>query len=61
MLRGGFFSFVYLIVGAVVASQHNYLVGLNDVSHLVSAALAVVLWPLVLLDVNLHLRITTVG
>ncbi len=53
----GLLPVVYLVVGLVVASQHHYLGSLNDLSHIVSAILAVVLWPLVLLDVNLHVHI----
>jgi len=47
---------VYLVVGLVVASGHAYLTNLTAVMPIVSAALAVVLWPLVLLGVNLHLH-----
>jgi hypothetical protein len=44
---------VYLLVGLLVAAQHNYFAHLNIVSHVFSAILAVLLWPLVLLNVNL--------
>jgi hypothetical protein len=47
---------VYLVVGLVVASGHAFLANLTAVMPIVSAALAVVLWPLVLLGVNLHLH-----
>ncbi|HUD08358.1 MAG TPA: hypothetical protein VMQ52_04730 [Candidatus Saccharimonadales bacterium] len=46
---------VYLIIGAIVASNRGYLGDLGTVAHLLSAFLAVILWPLVLLGVNLHL------
>jgi len=46
---------VYLGVGLVVAGNHHYLGDLNNLSHVVSAVLAVVLWPLVLLGVDLHI------
>jgi hypothetical protein len=48
-------SLVYLAIGLVVASNNNYLGNLGDVSAVVSAVLAVVLWPLVLLGVDLHI------
>jgi hypothetical protein len=48
-------SLAYLAVGLVVASNNNYLGNLNDLSAVVSAVLAVVLWPLVLLGVDLHI------
>jgi hypothetical protein len=47
---------VYLVVGVVVASGHAFFTHLTAVMPIASAALAVVLWPLVLLGVNLHLH-----
>jgi hypothetical protein len=49
-------GFVYLLVGIIVAATHNYFEHLRTVKALVSAALAVILWPLVLLSVNLHIH-----
>jgi len=46
---------VYVVVGCVVAAQHSFFDHLRTVDGIVSAALAVVLWPLVLLGV--HARI----
>jgi len=46
---------VYLAVGLVVASNNNYLGNLNDFSAIVSALLAVLLWPLVLVGIDLHI------
>ncbi len=47
---------VYLVVGAVVANSHHYLAHLTSVTAVLSAVLAVVLWPLVLFGVSLHLK-----
>ena len=47
---------VYLAVGIIVANSHHYFRGLNDVKDFVSAILAVILWPLVLLSINLHIK-----
>jgi hypothetical protein len=55
MRIGGVLALVYLIVGAFIASKHHYFVNVDGVNEIVSAGLAVVLWPLVLLDVNLHI------
>jgi len=49
-------SIVYLVVGLVVASGHTYLSHLDALLPILSAILAVLLWPLVLVGVNLHLR-----
>ena len=46
---------VYLIVGVVIASDRNYLNDLDRVKRIVSAALAIVLWPLVLLGVDFRI------
>ena len=47
---------IYLIIGLVVASGHAFFTNLNAVMPIVSAVLAVLLWPLVLLGVDLHLH-----
>ena len=47
---------VYLIVGVVVANSHHYFVHLNGAKPILSAIIAVLLWPLVLFAVNLHIK-----
>ncbi|HEX9411622.1 MAG TPA: hypothetical protein VF986_08010 [Actinomycetota bacterium] len=47
---------VYIAIGIIVANSHDYFQGLNDVKDFISAVLAVILWPLVLLKVNLHIK-----
>ena len=49
-------TIAYLIVGLVVAANDNYLRNLETVRQIVSAVLAIVLWPLVLLGVDLRIR-----
>lgn len=49
-------TLVYLIVGAVVANSHAYFTHVVTFARGASAALAVLLWPLVLAGVNLHLH-----
>ena len=46
----------YIVVGVVVANSHHYFVHLSGAKPILSAVLAVVLWPLVLLGVNLHIK-----
>jgi len=48
-------SIIYFIVGVVIASNQGYLSDLGSIPHLLSAVLAVILWPLLLLGINLHL------
>ena len=47
---------VYVVIGVIVASTHGYLSNLNTIRRLASAVLAIVLWPLVLLGIDLHIR-----
>jgi hypothetical protein len=46
---------VYFIVGIIIAWDHGYM-GLGWLRAVVSAVLAVFLWWLVLLGVNLHIH-----
>jgi len=52
----GIIPVIYVIIGVVIAQQHNYFAHLNSLAHLASAALAIVVWPLVLLQVNLQIK-----
>jgi hypothetical protein len=49
-------GFVYLVIGIIVAATHDYFKNIDTVKRVLSAVLAVVLWPLVLLGVNLHIH-----
>ena len=57
-MRSGSSSIVgilWVVIGVIIASTHAYFAHLNAVAPILSAILAVLLWPLVLLGVNLHL------
>jgi hypothetical protein len=47
---------IYLVIGAIVAASEDYLDDLETVKQLASALLAIVLWPLLLLGIDLHIR-----
>jgi len=47
---------VYIVVGLLVANSHHYFAHLKTAKPVLSAVLAVGLWPLVLLGVNLHIK-----
>ena len=47
---------VYVIVGFVVASSHHYFAHVDRAKPAVSAILAVVVWPLVLLGISVHIK-----
>ncbi len=46
---------LYVILGVVLASSHHYLSNLGTVRRFASAVLAILLWPLLLLGVDLHI------
>jgi hypothetical protein len=54
--RGGsLVGLLYIVIGVVVALSNGY--GITDLSSLISFLLAMFLWPLVLLGINLHLAL----
>jgi len=46
----------YIVVGLIVAQQHHYFSNVGTLKRAFSAVLAVVLWWLVLLGINLHIK-----
>ncbi|MGO9899755.1 MAG: hypothetical protein ACLP0J_08700 [Solirubrobacteraceae bacterium] len=50
-------SLAYVVLGVLVASQHDYYIQLAAVSQVVSAVVATALWPLILLGASLHLNL----
>ena len=54
MFGGRIVILIYLAIGVLIAVTKNYF-DIDNVRDIVSAALAIVLWPLVLFGVNLHI------
>jgi hypothetical protein len=46
----------YAIVGVLVANSHHYFAHLSGAKPVISAVLAVLLWPLLLFGVNVHIK-----
>jgi hypothetical protein len=44
---------VYLVAGGIVAATHHYWSQLHNIKQILSALLATVLWPLILIGINL--------
>jgi hypothetical protein len=55
-MRSGIGTLIYLAVGVVIASNHHYLSHVSQLKPIISALLAIVLWPLLLLGINLHVH-----
>lgn len=47
-------ALVYVVIGVIVAVSKDYLENLDRLKPIISAILAVLLWPLVLLGVDVH-------
>jgi hypothetical protein len=54
--RIGLLGLVYIVVGLIVAATHHYFANVNTLKQVLSAALAVVLWPLLLIGIDLHVH-----
>lgn len=48
MRRTSFLLLVYIVIGVIVAYAENYLENVDRTKRLLSAILAILLWPLVL-------------
>jgi len=47
---------IYVAIGIFVAASKDYLENLDTFKRVVSALLAILLWPLLLLGVDLHIK-----
>lgn len=47
---------LYLIAGGIVAATHHYWSNVHAFKPIVSAVLATLLWPLLLVGINLHVH-----
>ena len=56
MFRPRFLTIVYVAVGFAVAASYDYFKNLETFRRIASAVLAVLLWPLLLLGIDLHIK-----
>ena len=56
MFRSRLLGLIWVIVGVALAAQKNYLENIHGWRGVVSAVLAILLWPLLLLGIDLHIR-----
>jgi hypothetical protein len=49
-------TIVWIVIGVVIASTHHYLSHIGAFKPIISAVLAILLWPLLLLGVNLRIH-----
>jgi len=51
----GLLSLLYLVVGVVVAASQNYFSGISQLGDVAEAALAVLIWPVLLFGVDINI------
>ena len=56
-LKGGGWMRIYLVIGAFVAQAHHYFAHADALKQVLAAALAVVLWPFIVVF-GLHFHVT---
>jgi hypothetical protein len=56
MFRARLLGLIYIIVGVAIAAQRHYFKHLDTIRLIASAILAIVLWPLLLLGIDLHIK-----
>ncbi len=54
--RPSLLGIVWLIIGVAIAADRDYLQKLDTVRRIASAVLAILLWPLLLLGIDLHIK-----
>jgi hypothetical protein len=56
LFRGGWLlPVIYVLIGAFVAASHHYYSHAHQLTGVIEAILAIVLWPLVLLGVHINI------
>lgn len=54
--RFGLIPLIWLVVGVIVAATHHYFEHVDSLRTVGSAILAVLLWPLLFLGIDLHIH-----
>jgi membrane associated rhomboid family serine protease len=54
--RPSLFGVIYLAIGVAVAAAYDYFDRVDTIRRILSAVLAVVLWPLLFFGVDLHIN-----
>jgi hypothetical protein len=54
--RFGFIPLLWLVIGAIVAATHHYFEHVETIRQVGSAIIAVLVWPLIFLGIDLHIQ-----
>ncbi|MEA2218051.1 MAG: hypothetical protein QOJ35_677 [Solirubrobacteraceae bacterium] len=55
MERGGLLTIAYVVIGAFVAAGHHYFAHVGTIERVASAVIAILLWPLVLIGIDIRI------
>ena len=55
LLPSKLLGLIYVAIGIFVAASKDYLENLETIKRVLSAVLAILLWPLLLLGIDLHI------
>jgi hypothetical protein len=55
-MRVGTLGLIYLVIGIIVAATNDYFDNVSTFLRIIEALLAVVLWPLILVGIDINLR-----
>jgi hypothetical protein len=56
IFRSRLVALAWLVIGVAIAANHHYFRHLTTWREILSAILAVLLWPLILLGISLHVH-----
>ena len=55
MEGGGLLTIAYVVIGAFVAAANNYFSHVGTIEGVASAVIAILLWPLVLIGIDIRI------
>jgi hypothetical protein len=55
MSGGGLLTIAYVVIGAFVAAANHYFEHVGTIEHIASAVIAILLWPLILIGVDIRI------
>ena len=54
-MEGGIGTVIYVVIGAFVAAANNYFSHVSTIEGVASAVIAILLWPLVLIGIDIRI------
>jgi hypothetical protein len=54
-MNGGLLTIAYVVIGAFVAAANNYFSHVGTIEGVASAIIAILIWPLVLIGIDIRI------